>query len=316
MSRRFQARRASRISSNRSCNSCSSHPRSVQSTVGNTNTAASRATQGASPARATQGTNSATAASRASSSAGAGQTSSAAPNSSAGGDQVKLSTKQEENAGAAQASNGNAFGGFLSNLAGNLGLDDITKKLQPLQLNDKDKALLSKTQDIHKKLAGSDGVWDASDKARNLQQLKGDLNRIVDQKIGEEFQRKTQGRTRIGTRFKQAIGRMHMKNHYGEYKSQGMGQANSQARAGLDDGQKQLGIADKTAARKPSGPETLQPLTVAEMETFGQGMRRLQQLGKEQGKPNARFTNGLPNQFFTDVLNGKLIPSGVDLTPQ
>ncbi len=280
MSRRFQTRRASRVG-NSQCTSCSQHPRATQAPTGNTRTAEARAT-GSAPA-----------------------TSSTAPQAN---DQVKLSTKQEENAGGAQASSG--FGSFLGNLTGNLG--DLTKKLTPLQLNDQDKALIGKAQEVHRKLAGADGVWDASDKARNLQQMQGDLGRIVDQKINEQFQERTQGRTRIGTRFKQAVGRMHMKNHYGEYKAQGMGQANAQARAGLDDGQRQLGIAGPGRAH---GPEPVQPLTVAELETFGQGMKRLEQLGREQGKPHARFTNGLPNQFFSDVLGGKLIPAGVDLTP-
>lgn len=297
MSRRFQTRRASRVSR---CNSCNSHPRTVQSQPsGNTTTAANRATRGnSSPTTNSNG------------------------NATHGGDQVKLSTRQDEHGGEAQAAaNSGGFGGFLSNLTGNLaektGLDkigDLTKKLTPLQLNDQDRALLTKAQDVHKKLAGSDGVWDASDRARNLQQMQGDLSKVVDQRINQEFQKKTQGNTRIGTRFKQAIGRMHMKRHYGEYKSQGMGQANSQASAGLRDGQQQLGISEKT--NRAAQPEPIQPLTVSELETFGAGMKRLEQLGKEQGKPHARFTNGLPNQFFTDVLGGKLIPAGVDLTGQ
>ncbi|GMU55061.1 MAG: hypothetical protein AMXMBFR33_42070 [Candidatus Xenobia bacterium] len=302
MGRPFQARRAQRVSSNRS-SSCNCHPRSTNNTSagGNTRTAANRATQGAQGAQS-------------------GQSPQNAQKADPSGDKVQLSTKQEENAAGAQAAaaqgqNSNGFSNFLGNLAGNLGLDDISKKLTPLKLNDNDKALLSKAQDIHKKMAGADGVWDASDKARNLEQMKGDLNKIVDQKIGEEFERKTQGRTRIGTRFKQAVGRMHMKRHYGEYKADGMRQANAQASQGINDGQRQLGISDKTATQKtPGGPEKVQPLSVAEMETFGRAMKRLEELGKEQGKPGVKFTNGLPNQFFTDVLNGKLVPSGVDLT--
>lgn len=296
MSRRFQTRRASRVSR---CNSCNSHPRTAQAQPsGNTHTAANRATQGTTPSSTT-------------------------PRAQTGGDQVKLSTRQDEHGGEAQAAahGGGGFGGFLNNLTGNLaektGLDkigDLTKKLTPLQLNDQDRALVSKAQEVHQKLAGSDGVWDASDRARNLQQMQGDLSKVVDQRINQEFQKKTQGNTRIGTRFKQAIGRMHMKRHYGEYKAQGMGQANSQASAGLRDGQQQLGISEKTAANKNSQPQPIQPLTVAELETFSAGMKRLEQLGKEQGKPHARFTNGLPNQFFSDVLGGKLIPAGVDLT--
>lgn len=307
MGRPFQARRAQRVSSNRS-SSCNCHPRSTNNaanTGGNTRTAANRATQGAQAA--SQGAQS-----------GQSPQNAQKEKAESGGDNVQLSTKQEENAAGAQAAQGqntNGFSNFLGNLAGNLGLDDISKKLTPLKLNDNDKALLSRAQDIHKKMAGADGVWDASDKARNLEQMKGDLNKIVDQKIGEEFDRKTQGRTRIGTRFKQAVGRMHMKRHYGEYKADGMRQANAQASQGINDGQRQLGISDKTATQKtPSGPEKVQPLSVAEMETFGRAMKRLEELGKEQGKPGVKFTNGLPNQFFTDVLNGKLVPSGVDLT--
>lgn len=281
MARPFQARRAQRVGS-RSCSSCTSQrPQTVHS-GGNTRTAANRATQGASnsqPVRAQTGE-----------------------------DHVKLSTQQEEQAGGAQASSG--FSNLLGGLTANF--EKIQQKLTPLQLDDKDRALIGKAQEVHKKLAGADGVWDAADKARNLQQMQGDLSRIVDQRIGQELQKRTQGRTRIGTGFRQAIGRMHMKNHYAEYKAQGMGQANAQASAGLNDGQKQLGIK---GPGKSSGPEPIQPLTVAELETFSQGMKRLEQLGKEQGKPHAKFTDGLPNQFFTDVLGGKLIPAGVDLTP-
>lgn len=179
--------------------------------------------------------------------------------------------------------------------------------LPPIPLNDAEKKQVAAAAETLKKLAGEDGRWDGRDLKNNLQQMGSSLRNRVDERIQQEFDRRTGG-----SRIKRAIGQRVLNRNYCDYVSQGMGIARQTAFEGMVGGQDAMGMKrlDDYGRQANGADPKAKRISTEEMERFGATMKMIEQKAKAAGYPPRKFANGLPVEFLELIRDGKL-PVGV-----
>lgn len=172
------------------------------------------------------------------------------------------------------------------------------------------------------KLAGKDGVWNAEDRSRNLQQLDGaikkEAHREVDRRFDAEVTRRAdqswlsrkiplfKGLVRAGARY---LGEEKRAGAHQTFGAQAEAEGRKKALDLLNQGFERMGM--KPPAKLKAASETGPQVSAGELREFRGVLEDLERQGGSTGMPKGAFKEGLSVDFLKDVATEK--PAGLAL---